>query len=105
MLNRSASLAMSTSVLKALPGKLDIKTQTWYSVFIAPFIDIPMFNIKCLAMHKVQVHAGAISICLCTGDNPLAKACGLSSCTHAQTINNFYLCNLNRKGDKAKPDG
>ena len=25
MLNRSASLAMSTSVLKALPGKLDIK--------------------------------------------------------------------------------
>ena len=25
MLNRSASLAMSTSVLKALPGKLDIR--------------------------------------------------------------------------------
>ena len=25
MLNRSASLAMSTSVFKALPGKLDIK--------------------------------------------------------------------------------
>ena len=25
ILNRSASLAMSTSVLKALPGKLDIK--------------------------------------------------------------------------------
>ena len=25
MLNRSASLAMSTNVLKALPGKLDIK--------------------------------------------------------------------------------
>ena len=25
MLNRSASVAMSTSVLKALPGKLDIK--------------------------------------------------------------------------------
>ena len=28
MLNRSASLAMSTSVLKALPGKLDIKRQS-----------------------------------------------------------------------------
>ena len=28
MLNRSASLAMSTSVLKALPGKLDIKTHS-----------------------------------------------------------------------------
>ena len=27
MLNRSASLAMSTSILKALPGKLDIKYQ------------------------------------------------------------------------------
>ena len=25
MLNRSASLAMSTSILKALPGKLDVK--------------------------------------------------------------------------------
>ena len=25
MLNRSASLTMSTSILKALPGKLDIK--------------------------------------------------------------------------------
>ena len=25
MLNRSASLAMSTSILEALPGKLDIK--------------------------------------------------------------------------------
>ena len=28
MLNRSSSLAMSTSVLKALPGKLDIKRHT-----------------------------------------------------------------------------
>ena len=28
MLNRSASLAMSTSVFKAFPGKLDIKRQS-----------------------------------------------------------------------------
>ena len=28
MLNRSASLAMSTSILKALPGKLDIKRRS-----------------------------------------------------------------------------
>ena len=28
MLNRSASLAMSTRVLKALPGKLDIKRRS-----------------------------------------------------------------------------
>ena len=30
MLNRSASLALSTSVLKALPGKLDIKRHSPY---------------------------------------------------------------------------
>ena len=28
---------------------------------IAPFIDIPMFNVICLQMHIVQMHAGAIS--------------------------------------------
>ena len=28
---------------------------------IAPFIDIPMFNIKYLSMHKEQMHAGALS--------------------------------------------
>ena len=34
MLNRSASLAMSTSFLKALPGKLDIKdTQLVFSIY------------------------------------------------------------------------
>ena len=30
-------------------------------MLIATFIDIPMFNIKYLAMHKLQMHAGAIS--------------------------------------------
>ena len=29
--------------------------------FIAPFIDIPKLNDKYLAMHKVQMHGGAIS--------------------------------------------
>ena len=33
MLNRSANLAMSTSVLKALPGKLDIKRHSPSTVF------------------------------------------------------------------------
>ena len=28
---------------------------------IALFIDNPMFNVKYLAMHKVQMHAGAVS--------------------------------------------
>ena len=35
MLNRSASLAMSTSILKALPGKLDIKRH------LSQCVDIP----------------------------------------------------------------
>ena len=36
MLNRLASLAMSTSVLKALPGKLDIKRHSLkYSLLIS----------------------------------------------------------------------
>ena len=33
----------------------------FYPLIIAPFIDIPMFNIKYLAMHKVQMQAGVIS--------------------------------------------
>ena len=36
MLNRSASLAMSTSFLKALPGKLDIKRHS-PSILYIPF--------------------------------------------------------------------
>ena len=36
MLNRSAILAMSTSVLKALPGKLDIKRHSPSILYIRP---------------------------------------------------------------------
>ena len=36
MLNRSASLAMSTSVLKALPGKLDNKRHSPSILFFLP---------------------------------------------------------------------
>ena len=36
MLNRSESLAMSTSVLKALPGKLDIKRNSPSILYITP---------------------------------------------------------------------
>ena len=35
MLNRSASLMMSTSVLKALPGKLDIKKHSPCILFLS----------------------------------------------------------------------
>ena len=52
----------------------------------ALFIDIPMVNARDLDMHKLQMHADAISICVCTGDNPLAIARGVSSHTDAQTI-------------------
>ena len=58
---------------------------------IALLSDISMFYVKYLIMHKVHMHAAAIrqllyGLCVCTGDNPLAKAHGLSSCTYAQTI-------------------
>ena len=38
MLNRSASLAMSTSVLKALPGKLDIKRHSPSILYFLLFV-------------------------------------------------------------------
>ena len=37
MLNRSASLAMSTSVLKALPGKLGIKRHSPSILYISEY--------------------------------------------------------------------
>ena len=59
---------------------------------IAPFIEIPMLNIKCITMHKLQLmHAGAMSkllygLCVCTSDIQLVKARGFSTCTYAQTL-------------------
>ena len=46
---------------------------------IAPLIDIPMFNIKYLATHKVHVHSGAkrklkCGLCPCTRDNSLSQS-------------------------------
>ena len=45
MLNRSASLAMSTSVLKALPGKFDIKRHSPCILYIhyLPLLPLGMF--------------------------------------------------------------
>ena len=40
MLNRSASLAMSTSVLKALPGKLDIKRHSPSILYVLSYISV-----------------------------------------------------------------
>ena len=58
---------------------------------MAQNVDSQKFNIKYLVMYKVQMHTGAKSkldygSCVCTGDNPLADARGLSSRTDAQTL-------------------
>ena len=44
MLNRSASLAMSTCVLKALPGKLDIKRHSPSILYLAEYMRIGVFK-------------------------------------------------------------
>ena len=38
------------------------------------------------APHLTQDIKVIVWLCVCTGDNPLDKARGLSSCTYAQTI-------------------
>ena len=55
------------------------------------YVDIQKFNTNYLVMHKVQMHTGVISwleygSCVFIGDNPLADARALSSCTDAYTI-------------------
>ena len=48
MLNRSASLAMSTSVLKALPGKLDIKRHSPSILYISASLAMSTSILKAL---------------------------------------------------------
>ena len=48
MLNRSASLAMSTSVLKALPGKLDIKRHSPSILYISASLAMSTRVLKAL---------------------------------------------------------
>ena len=68
------------------------QTLTYVSLCNAPLSDIPMFYIKYLTMYKEHMQAVTIRVivwlCVCTGDNPLAKASGLSSCTYAKPYNN-----------------
>ena len=58
MLNRSARLAMSTSVLKALPGKLDIKRHSPIILYLPNVIiyfhasDSNRFNAQMFAKHR-----------------------------------------------------
>ena len=46
MLNRSASLAMSTSVLKALPGKLDIKRHSPSILYLSVCLSVSVTNLR-----------------------------------------------------------
>ena len=57
-----------------------------YMKIMAPLIDIPMFNIKYLAMHKVQMHTGAISKLLHGFASVRVINHLLSSGIYAQTI-------------------
>ena len=49
MLNRSASLTMSTSVLKALPDKLDIKRHSPSILYLSVFEVLVEEIVYCLA--------------------------------------------------------
>ena len=53
MLNRSASLAMSTSVLKALPGKLDIKRHSSSILYVMADFQSAPYN-PFVTRHPVQ---------------------------------------------------
>ena len=63
MLNRSASLAMSTSVLKALPGKLDIKRHSPGILYLQTRSGIPIIHAygleKLLYEHGVDLEVWA----------------------------------------------
>ena len=53
MFNRWASLAMSTSVLKSMPGKLDIKRHSQCSLYLGP---------HCLQKHLFMVFKYLLNI-------------------------------------------
>ena len=74
MLNRSTSLAMSTSVLKALPGKLDIKRHSPSTLYVDA-IEINHLTLigatraeHSLFYNTIQVNIFSIKICnyVCT---------------------------------------
>ena len=76
--------------MKRVNNNIGKKILNLYWNIIGPYIDIQMFNFKYPTMNRMQVLAGAISkllygFCACTDNIPLAKACGLSFCTDAQT--------------------
>ena len=60
MLNRSASLAMSTSILKALPGKFDIKRHEPCILFIMPICYFGRMSLNTVQLiHYFEVNIGS----------------------------------------------
>ena len=60
MLNVSASLAMSTSVLKALPGKLDIKRHSPSILYISVHVSAEAKNILCIHIEEKKIGICAV---------------------------------------------
>ena len=73
MLNRSASLAMSTSVLKVLPGKLDIKdTNLVFSICLLTSQQLEvlsLYRFQTLKLRSVIVSFGFDAIGVIEGPN------------------------------------
>ena len=63
MLNRSASLAMSTSVLKALPGKLDMKRHSPSILYLSKPVDA-VITVSPRGLVTYVIKAGFLEILL-----------------------------------------
>ena len=59
--NQEGQMALFSSPDFCLQSRIYVAGNLCTNSLIAPFINIPIFNVKFLAMHKVHVHAGAIS--------------------------------------------
>ena len=71
MLNRFASLAMSTSVLKAFPSKLDIKRHSISTLYI--YVTHKKFLIICRPIEDVKQILKIVKITLGKGSKPMAE--------------------------------
>ena len=58
---------------------------------IVPFVDTLMFYTKYLAMRTCAIRKLLSGVCVCTGDNPLAKARELSTVHTQKPYTNLHL--------------
>ena len=62
IISRSARIISRSAGIISRSARITSRSARIISIIIyAPFIDIPMFIVKYLAMHKVQTHAGVLS--------------------------------------------